>query len=456
MLPQRLNHHERVPFSCSVALGWPASLLQFYKIQTTAKAGLITAGASVTATEAFLEIAGNAALLTARGAWVVLAWNFLPYITAAAAVFVAVSASLRKPRARVPFFLMLSTAFGIFVTTAMVLVTVAYFRAEASLRMVAITRFPGDGGFRELTSATVIPAVDAAGLRAGRAALGSTADRSSLTAWRTNVPRSIVYKVPLGDRPDDVALWTAPSASFNYDGAGAKSGQGVGVLMTGARGVDSTGVVTDVGPSAEVLGFVTWSFGFPGVASGQGVRPLACGSGGDTPRADAGPANVCGVTAWVSAQAVALRSEGVARAVEALEAEAAGIGNASLVARATVLTQVPDVRGVLTARRADVAFANDIYLAYTVTFGGVQAVVLLLMLIVVLSGTFGAVAKGDEAAGPTSEDVEHSGTGETSGSLAQIDSPGGASVVNPIQGDANNGAASPAPDVTSAFATYGV
>ena len=149
-------------------------------------------------------------------------------------------------------------------------------------------------------------------------------------------------------------------------------------------------MVREIGGAARVVGFATWAFGLLNVDRGP-VQPRPCGTAADTPSQDARGDLVCGVSAWAASSLSHLGDEegqaasfaAVARAVDdtvmsLVEAEPR-VPTPDATANATVVVQIPDVRGVLSRRRADVAFANDVYLAYTVLMAGCHVLCLALV-----------------------------------------------------------------------------
>ena len=273
-----------------------------------------------------------------------------------------------------------------FIVTSVTLSTMAFFRSQYSLRSVAITRFQGDGGFRELSSNVVIPTVSISELQQGAAALGTPTSRLSPHDQRFTVPQHTVFKVPLvSSSPfgSTLGLWVAPAGTYSLKEE-PQFGRAMGVLLTGAARISPAGLVEEVGTEAEVVGFVTWAYGINGAVT-ENIAPMPCGSGADAPAADRMTTSVCGVSAWVSTQGIALGQEdkqlaalgrmNVAVNRTVLELNKAMPQDAqfdvSATAKATVLTQIPELRGVMSARRADVAFANDVYVAYTVIWAGV-------------------------------------------------------------------------------------
>ncbi|KAA0150184.1 hypothetical protein FNF29_05424 [Cafeteria roenbergensis] len=298
----------------AILTGWPATLLSLIQLRTAVLDGLATAGSQQTAAEMMLESASIT--MTGIDFSFVAAWAFAPYVMSLIALGVVVFYARSKKRS-IPRLAGLVLAAG-FIVTSVTLSTMAFFRSQYSLRSVAITRFQGDGGFRELSSNVVIPTVS------------------------------------------------------------------ISELQQGAARISPAGLVEEVGTEAEVVGFVTWAYGINGAVT-ENIAPMPCGSGADAPAADRMTTSVCGVSAWVSTQGIALGQEdkqlaalgrmNVAVNRTVLELNKAMPQDAqfdvSATAKATVLTQIPELRGVMSARRADVAFANDVYVAYTVIWAGV-------------------------------------------------------------------------------------
>ncbi|KAA0146110.1 hypothetical protein FNF29_08252 [Cafeteria roenbergensis] len=99
-----------------------------------------------------------------------------------------------------------------FIVTSVTLSTMAFFRSQYSLRSVAITRFQGDGGFRELSSNVVIPT-------------------------------HTVFKVPLvSSSPfgSTLGLWEAPAGTYSLKEE-PQFGRAMGVLLTGAARISPAG-----------------------------------------------------------------------------------------------------------------------------------------------------------------------------------------------------------------------
>lgn len=343
---------------------------------------MATAGSQQTAAEMMLESAGLT--MTGLDFSFVAAWAFAPYVMSLIAIGVVIFYARSKKRSILRLALLV-VASG-FIVTSVTLSTMAFFRSQYSLRSVAITRFQGDGGFRELSSSVVIPIVSIAELQQGAAALGKPGSRLNTHDQRFTVPQHTVFKVPLvsySSFGSTLGLWLAPSATYDLKEE-PQPGQAMGVLLTGAAQISPEGLVEEIGTNAEVAGFVTWAYGINGAVT-QSVAPMACGSGEGTPVADRSTTTVCGVSAWVSTQGIALGQEDKQLAAlnrvnlavnkTVLELNAVMPNNAqfevSATAKATVLTQIPSLREVLSARRADVAFANDVYVAYTVIWGAV-------------------------------------------------------------------------------------
>ncbi|KAA0170076.1 hypothetical protein FNF28_01685 [Cafeteria roenbergensis] len=366
----------------AILTGWPATLLSLIQLRAAVLDGLATAGSQQTAAEMMLESASIT--MTGIDFSFVAAWAFAPYVMSLIALGVVIFYARSKSRS-IPRLAGLVLAAG-FIVTSVTLSTMAFFRSQYSLRSVAITRFQGDGGFRELSSNVVIPTVSISELQQGAAALGTPTSRLSPHDQRFTVPQHTVFKVPLvSSSPfgSTLGLWVAPAGTYSLKEE-PQFGRAMGVLLTGAARISPAGLVEEVGTEAEVVGFVTWAYGINGAVT-ENIAPMPCGSGADAPAADRMTTSVCGVSAWVSTQGIALGQEdkqlaalgrmNVAVNRTVLELNKAMPQDAqfdvSATAKATVLTQIPELRGVMSARRADVAFANDVYVAYTVIWAGV-------------------------------------------------------------------------------------
>ncbi|KAA0160780.1 hypothetical protein FNF27_08220 [Cafeteria roenbergensis] len=295
----------------AILTGWPATLLSLIQLRTAVLDGLATAGSQQTAAEMMLESASIT--MTGIDFSFVAAWAFAPYVMSLIALGVVVFYARSKKRS-IPRLAGLVLAAGFIVTS------------------------------------------------------------------------HTVFKVPLvSSSPfgSTLGLWVAPAGTYSLKEE-PQFGRAMGVLLTGAARISPAGLVEEVGTEAEVVGFVTWAYGINGAVT-ENIAPMPCGSGADAPAADRMTTSVCGVSAWVSTQGIALGQEdkqlaalgrmNVAVNRTVLELNKAMPQDAqfdvSATAKATVLTQIPELRGVMSARRADVAFANDVYVAYTVIWAGV-------------------------------------------------------------------------------------
>lgn len=317
---------------------------------------------------------------------VILAWQFGPYIAVFFSLWLTCGFWARlKPVGKV----VLVTIF-VFAIASLVAVSVAYFRAEAGARIVAITRFPGDGGFRELKASVELPELTIDSFVTGKAAMGTPSDRLGLETQLGTVPYLRTVRVPLsttaGISPS-LSIWLAPPGAIDLTG-GNSPVRGVfgGIFLQDAAEIAADGTVVTVGPAARVVGFATRGFGL--VDQTTPLAPAACSSASGAARGGAN--TVCGVSAWVAAQAVSLGDRGtqipallatqrtirgMLATLNATDPEVAATATDTSVA--SVVVQVTAVKDLLNKRRADVAFANDVYVVY-ISIGVVLHVGLLL------------------------------------------------------------------------------
>jgi hypothetical protein len=360
------------------------ALARYFLLQELVEDGVARAG-----TVQSSSLRALTSTISSTDAQVMLFIAFAPFLLVAALAFFALRVTFVDSKEMsgakrwiVNITILFLAALTITMTTC---ATVAFFRSEYSGRFVAISRFDGDGGWRELSPLVPIPVVKLQALTNGSMVVGDPGSTNAVIA-RTTVPQIRVMNVVLNDlsvpSTSRFGLWIAPSQEVGMSGS-SLTGQAMGAILANVSRISTDGTVADadVGTTPTVLGWVTWTYGvLTTIPSNNKLVPLPCGTDPNQPRTDGTSTAVCGVSAWVASVSSALgdadaQQSSFANLLGAVDAARQNLINGPLglrspsesnVAKNTIVVQVPNLRNVLNEHRANVAFAVDVYLAYAI------------------------------------------------------------------------------------------